>query len=252
MKDYKLSFFDDFDGKELDCKYWNIVEQEHNYNNEDQYYTKDNYYIENSNLVIVAKKEVKGSKLYTSCRINTQDKVSIQYGRIEVKAIIPLGKGTWPAIWMLGDNVKEVGWPRCGEIDIMEHVGYNKGYINYWLHSGNRNHTVNAQKGGRSYLKNLDQFHVYALEWGKDYLEIYIDDVRIFKINKKADDTVNEWPFDQPFHLIINLAIGGIWGGSRGIDEEIFPSKMLIDYVKIYEIIDNEEIIDIDSQRKFL
>lgn len=252
MKNMKLVFFEDFDDK-LDENIWIPLEISKPANKENQYYLPRNYEVKDSKLILYARKEQYGGKQYTSCRIETRDRLKIKYGRVEIKAKIPFGLGTWPAIWMMGQNIGKVGWPQCGEIDIMEHVGYNPGFINYWIHTGTLNHRVNKQRGGRIYIKDLEKsFHVYALQWSNDYLDIYIDDIRVFTMQKKDYNGENEWPFDQEFYLIFNIAVGGTWGGSHGIDDSIFPQTMEIDYVKIYQLVNDEYHFDQDQERQYL
>ncbi len=254
MKNLKLIFFDDFDGNVLDRSKWNIITEGNPANNEEQYYLPKNVEVRDSKLFLIAKKETYKHKKYTSGRVDTQGLFSLKYGRVEVKAKVPAGIGTWPAAWMLGDSIKKVGWPKCGEIDIMEHVGYNPNFSNFWLHTGLLNHTVNKQRGGRIYVENnLEKFHIYSVEWTNEYLDIYIDQIRVFSLLKRNSDTNDEWPFDQSFFIILNLAIGGTWGESKGIDDESFPQTFEIDYVKAYEFVEiPNKIIDLDQKREFL
>ena len=206
-------------------------------NNELEYYTNDpkNVRVENGNLVIEARKESVGGKNYTSTRIVSKTKGDWLYGRIEIKAKLPKGKGTWPAIWMLSTEWKYGGWPESGEIDIMEHVGYDPGVIHGTLHSGKYNHIKGTQQEGKITVPDVqEQFHVYAIEWSKDKVDFYVDDKKYHSVSRNPADDFNGWPFDQKFHLIMNVAVGGNWGGKEGVDESIWPQKMEVDYVRVW------------------
>lgn len=136
---------------------------------------------------------------------------------------------------MLGTNIDEVGWPECGEIDIMEYVGYEPDVVHANIHTEAYNHVKGTNKGNKITLEDPDEkFHVYAVEWFHDRMEFFVDDKKYFTFENERK-TWKEWPFDQPFYLIINLAIGGGWGGQQGIDETIFPVKYYIDYVRVFK-----------------
>lgn len=208
-------------------------------NNEAQYYTKErleNCRIENGNLIIEALIDNWNGHKITSASINTYGKKSILHGRIEVNAKLPTGVGTWPAIWMLGENMKEKGWPACGEIDIMENVGFDPDVIHANIHTKAYNHVKGTNKGNKITIeKPFNDFHVYAVEWFEDHMDFFIDDKKYFTFqNEKTGNDV--WPFDKPHYLLINLAIGGSWGGQKGVDDSIFPQKYFIDYVKVYKL----------------
>ncbi|MFN3728493.1 MAG: family 16 glycosylhydrolase [Fimbriimonadaceae bacterium] len=206
-------------------------------NNEAQYYTKDrreNARIENGRLVIEARRDNWDNKPITSASITTSGKKSFLYGRIEARAKVPTGRGTWPAIWTLGDNIHEVGWPKCGEIDILENVGYDPDRVHSNIHVEKYNHTKGTGKGNSIVVdKPYNDFNIYAVEWYPDRIEAYFNDTRYFIYRKESND-VDVWPFDKPQYLILNLAIGGAWGGQRGIDEALFPHRFEIDYVRYY------------------
>jgi beta-glucanase (GH16 family) len=204
-------------------------------NNERQYYTRarsKNARVEDGLLVIEAHKEPHEGADYTSASLTSR--VSWTYGRIEVRAQLPKGRGTWPAIWMLGSNIREVGWPRCGEIDIMEHVGFDPGRIHANIHTQAYNHVQRTNKGNSVVVPAPDEtFHVYEAVWTPTQVEMLVDGQRYFTFAKEAGgDAV--WPFDKPHYLILNLAIGGSWGGQQGIDDAAFPARFLVDYVKVY------------------
>lgn len=206
-------------------------------NQEEQYYTDNakNARVENGQLIIEAHQESIETREYTSARLTTKGKGDWKYGLIEVRAKLQRGVGSWSAIWMLPTEKAYGGWPRSGEIDIMEHVGYNADSIYGTVHTQTYNHTKGTQKGGALLVEDGEAaFHVYGINWTEEKIQFYVDDEIYFTFkNDKA--TSDEWPFDQPFHLILNTAIGGSWGGSRGIDKESFPQKMEIDYIRVYE-----------------
>jgi beta-glucanase (GH16 family) len=223
-------------------------------NRELQYYTagrSENARVENGRLIIEAHQErfpnprhnpgsgdwrrVEHAQ-YTSASLTTQGLGEWRYGRIEVRAKLPQGRGVWPAIWMLGVNRSAVGWPRCGEIDIMEYVGFNPHVIHANIHTGKYNHTRGTGKGNQLRVEApFERFHLYAVEWHSDRMDFFVDDKKYFTYAKEPDAGDDVWPFDQPFYLILNLAIGGAWGAQKGIDEAIFPQRFEIDYVRVYE-----------------
>ncbi|WP_084625567.1 glycoside hydrolase family 16 protein [Salinimicrobium xinjiangense] len=201
-------------------------------NGEKQYYTDrpENVKVEEGLLKITAKKENYGSSSYTSARILTEGKFDFTYGRVEVRAKLPYGEGTWPAIWMLGSNIRTVGWPACGEIDIMEHWGHNQGVVQSALHtSSSFGNTVNHG------AQNIDDvsaaFHVYAVEWD-DYEIVFSVDGVVHYTYKPANKNSETWPFDASQFLILNVAMGGSW---FTIDPDFTSSTMEVDYVRIYQ-----------------
>lgn len=207
-------------------------------NNELQYYTdgrKENAFVNNGHLVIEARMENYKGKKYSSARMISKNKGDWKYGRIEVKAKLPHGKGIWPAIWMLPTQWKYGGWPKSGEIDIMEFVGYMPDSVFGSIHTGLYNHTIGTQKTKGISLKDLSTaFHVYAIEWTADKIDFLIDDKKYFEFKNERSGP-GAWPFDQEFHIILNVAVGGNWGGKYGVDDSIFPQRMLIDYVRVYQ-----------------
>jgi beta-glucanase (GH16 family) len=205
-------------------------------NNEAQYYTsnKTNARIEHGKLIIEARKEKKGDKNYTSARLLTQGKAAWTYGRIEVSAKLPKGVGTWPAIWMLGSNIITNGWPACGEIDIMEHVGKEQEVINWSTHSKLNNWIRGTQKTNKATIDGVsDAFHVYKLEWSKNFIQFFVDD-KLYYTSPNEGNGVDYYPFIAPQFLLLNLAIGGNMGGNKN-DDRIFPCSMEIDYVRVYQ-----------------
>ncbi len=205
-------------------------------NNELQYYTqKDtlNAFAGNGCLKIIARKQQKEDKQYTSARIVTMGK--FKYGKLEMRAKLPAGKGTWPAFWMLGANAEKAGWPQCGEIDIMEHVGYEKDSIFGTIHTEVYNHFTGTQKGKAVYIENpYNSFHLFSIEWTPDKIDFMFDN-KIYNHIENEHKTTNEWPFDQDFFVILNLAVGGNWGGKYGVDDSVFPVSYQVDYVRIFK-----------------
>jgi beta-glucanase (GH16 family) len=172
---------------------------------------------------------------YTSASLVTRGKAAWKYGKIEVRAKLPAGRGTWPAIWTLGTNIREVGWPACGEIDIMEHVGFEPGVVHANVHTRKYNHVRRTAKGDKIAVKDATEaFHVYAVEWDAKRLEFFLDGKKYFTFENEGSG-VDAWPFDREQYLILNLAIGGDWGGRQGIDEAAFPQKYYVDYVRVYQ-----------------
>lgn len=207
-------------------------------NNEAEFYTRDakNVRVENDELIIEVLKDSAGSKAYTSTRMVSKFKGDWLYGRIEVKARLPRGRGTWPAIWMLSTDWKYGGWPASGEIDVMEHVGYDPGVVHGTIHTEAYNHLKGTQKEGKITIADAqDAFHVYAIEWTKDKIDFFVDDKMYHSVSSNPKDGFKGWPFDQRFHLIMNVAVGGNWGGQQGIDDSIWPQRMVVDYVRVYQ-----------------
>ena len=241
--DWQIVWNDEFDYEGLpDGSKWNY-EVGRIRNNEAQYYTRareKNARVDGENLVIASHFESFEGADFTSASVTTSGKAAWTYGRIEVRAQLPGGRGMWPAIWMLGTNISEVGWPECGEIDIMEFVGFNPGTIHANIHTEAFNHSIGTGKGASRRVENPDEtFHVYAVEWLEDRLDFYIDGVRYFSYEKQEGYGEAEWPFDKPQYLILNAAVGGSWGGQQGIDVTIFPTQYLIDYVRVYELVED-------------
>lgn len=222
-----------------DSAKWNFDLGGHGWgNNELQYYTNDtkNVRVENGRLIIEARKDSLENRAYTSSRVVSKHKGDWLYGRIEVRAKLPKGKGTWPAIWMLSTDWKYGGWPASGEIDIMEHVGYDPNVIHGTIHTEAYNHVKQTQKEGTVTVPgSQDDFHIYTVEWRENKMEFYADNKLYHTVVRDPNDDFKGWPFDQKFHLLMNLAVGGNWGGAKGVDESIWPQRMEIDYVRVYE-----------------
>lgn len=234
---WRLVWSDEFNGTSLDESKW-VYEVQKPYwlNNELQNYTDrrpENVRVANGNLIIEARKDNFGGE-YSSGRIKTQGKVSWTYGRVEARIQVPSGFGTWPAFWMMPDNQSR-GWPACGEIDIMEHVGYDPNVIHATLHSAKYNWSIGNQRTATTHVEGaVSGFHVYAMEWYPDRIDMFVDGVKYFSA---ANDNggPDSWPYNSNFHLILNLAVGGTWGGAMGVDPNIWPKQMLVDYVRVYQ-----------------
>lgn len=202
-------------------------------NGEAQFYTNrsDNAKVENGSLIITAKREDFGGEAFTSARLKSEGLQEFQYGRIDILAKLPEGGGTWPALWMLGANFQTVGWPACGEIDIMEHVGNNQGYIQSALHTPSSfGNTQN--KGGKDFENVSSEFRLYSVNWSPDQISFLVDDEIIYTYNPAIKDLAT-WPFDAPQFLILNIAMGGTLGGA--IDPAFMESTMEIDYIRVYQ-----------------
>jgi beta-glucanase (GH16 family) len=206
-------------------------------NNELQYYTDkrwDNARIENGHLIIEARKENYQNSQYTSARLVTRGKGDWKYGRIEVRARLPKGLGTWPAIWMLASNTP-LKWPDDGEIDIMEHVGYDQGRVHGSVHTKKYNHVAGTQKTATTMVPDCsEQFHVYSVAWDANTVKVAVDSATFFSFSNERSGYA-AWPFNNPMHLLLNIAVGGNWGGQKGVDSTIYPVRMEVDYVRVYQ-----------------
>ena len=235
---WQLVFSDEFDGSGLpDASKWDY-EVGMLRNNEAQYYTRgriENARVEDGHLVIEARKEAYAGASYTSASLITRNRAQFRYAKVEVRAQIPTGRGTWPAIWMLGTNIATVGWPTCGEIDIMENVGFDPYRIFFTVHTAAYNHVSGTAKGTNvTTSAPWESFHVYAIEWQPDKVDFFLDGTKTFTFANEGTG-VSAWPFDADMYLLVNLAIGGAWGGQQGIDDSLFPQRYLIDYVRVYQ-----------------
>ena len=205
-------------------------------NNELQYYTNvpSNIRINNGKLIIEARKEPFRGSEYTSARIKTKN--SWKYGRFEIRAKLPKGRGTWSALWALPTDWTYGNWPYSGEIDILEHVGFSEGNIigsvHTIAHAGDLYGT--DQQGSINIPNACNEFNNYILEWNENELSVMVNNESIFRY-AKGNQSWARWPFDQRFHLLFNIAVGGWWGGAKGIDDDAFPTKMEIEYVRVYQ-----------------
>jgi len=240
---WKLLWSDEFEGSEVDTTKWLFETGAHGWgNNEWQNYTPgDNAEVSGGVLRIIARKTGEGQKAgdYTSTRMNS--KKSFTYGRMEVRAKMPdyRGPGLWPAIWMLGENIKEIGWPESGEIDIMEYVSRAPDSVLQTIHTGANNHMEGTQIGtGFMELETIEEeFHNYGIIWEEEVLHFYIDSPENITLSIERPDEYNQenWPFDKPFYFLLNMAVGGNLGGVEGVDDSIFPAVFEIDYVRVWE-----------------
>jgi beta-glucanase (GH16 family) len=214
-------------------------------NNELQNYTNnlENARVENGHLLIEARKEASGNRAYSSARLVSKGKGDFTYGRFEVRAKLPSGRGTWPAIWTLASQSTygDRFWPDNGEIDIMEHVGFDQDRVHGNVHTKAFNHSIKTNKGNSIQVPGASTgFHVYGCEWTPDRVTILLDNKPYFTFRKEAGYGWAEWPFDKPFHLLLNIAVGGNWGGQKGVDDSIFPQKMEVDYVRVYGLVEKK------------
>ena len=242
---WKMVWSDEFDGTEVDSAKWTYDIGDWGWGNyELQYYTKnrsENSRIENGNLIIEARKEDLGHK-WTSARLTTRGKVSFLYGKIEFRAKVPPNKGNWAAGWTLGDDyVDELSWPYCGEIDIMESVGYEmdditgNGIAHASVHCPAYYFKLGNQPTSTIDVINMNnEYHTYAIEWTEDGIKAFVDDQHYLTYSDTKNDL--SWPFSKSQNIILNLAMGGGWGGDQGMDENITSQKMIIDYVRVYEL----------------
>jgi beta-glucanase (GH16 family) len=209
-------------------------------NRELQFYTAfrpENARVKDGHLIIEARREKWEESAYTSARLVTKNKGNWQSGRFEIRAKLPLGRGTWPAIWMLPVvwNLGDGKWPDNGEIDIMEHVGHDPGIIHASTHSRKNQWRNNTQRTATIPVPDAGAaFHTYALEWDAGEIRMYVDDRHYFTSRKDGGDWTT-WPFERDFYLVLNLAVGGDWGAVKGIDEKAFPQLMEFDYVRVYQ-----------------
>lgn len=239
----------EFNGKAnsgLSTKIWGYDLGGLNANSEEQFYTKLSKNIRvdgNGNLIIQARPIVEGSKQWLKCisckfssaRIKTQDKLAFKYGRMEARIKMPAGKGTWPAFWMLGTKLERLGWPDAGEIDIVEAVGADPTIVFGTIHGPGYNGSQGTQVGDVAYSPTAlsDNFHIYAVEWTPNSIKWFFDDKLYFTATKDAVSP-NEWVFNQPFFLIVNLAMGGTFGGE--LDPNLSGATMYVDYIRYYKI----------------
>jgi len=207
-------------------------------NKELEYYTRAdtaNAVVRGGYLYLTARKEVKGDNQYTSARLVTKGKGDWLYGRIEVRAKLPAGRGLWPAIWMLSTEWKYGGWPASGEIDVMENVGFKPDSVFGSVHTGKFNHVIHTGFTKGLYIGDpYTEFHIYAIEWSPSAIRFFVDN-KEYSVFHNSGNGFEEWPFDRRFHLLLNVAVGGGWGGQKGVDDGIFPRSMVVDYVRVYQ-----------------
>jgi len=235
---WMVAWHDEFDGPELDLKNWTFDTGGGGWGNEEwEAYTNrpENVRVENGMLVIEAREEpgLIAGRNYSSARIKTQGLHAWQYGRIEARIKLPYGQGIWPAFWMLGDDINKMGWPASGEIDILEFIGREPDHIYSTVHAP-------GYSGGDGIGSSLvtsavslrNDLHVYAIEWEEHEIRWSFDDQQYFKLT--ADDVPDQWIFDHPFFIILNLAVGGRWPGYPD-KTTVFPQFLYVDYVRVYQ-----------------
>lgn len=232
---YILTFSDEFDGETIDERIWSFETGAWPYNKELEYYTQDNAYIEDGCLVIEARKETIKNRKYTSARLKTEGKLDFTYGYLEVRAALPIATGTWSAIWLLPTDTRYGGYLDSGEIDIAERVGYDAKLVHATVHTLDNNAVDGDPISASARIGRKDtSFHIYGFLWTEDSLQILLDGIETLHYDRPEGADYTEWPFDVSFHLILNLAVGGSWGGIKGVDDEAFPQRMLVDYVRYY------------------
>ena len=245
-KKYKLNWHDEFDGNSLNMNYWSYQEGDGSQygipgwgNSEQQYYSQDNVSVNNGALKITARRENKGGKAYTSARIRTANKVAFTYGRIEAKIKLPPYQGLWPAFWMLPDTTTYGNWPNSGEIDIMEAKGRLPNETSAAIHFANNNNQHAYNTGtcdlNQTLSSNMKDWHTYAVEWESDSLFFYVDDICFFgsKCNQYSGVEGNSGqPFDKNFHILLNLAVGGMFDNYINPNDSDLPASMEVDSVR--------------------
>lgn len=245
-KKYKLNWHDEFDGNSLNMNYWSYQEGDGSQygipgwgNSEQQYYSQDNVSVNNGALKITAKRENRGGKAYTSARIRTANKVAFTYGRIEAKIKLPPYQGLWPAFWMLPDTTTYGNWPNSGEIDIMEAKGRLPNETSAAIHFADNNNRHKYNTGtcdlNQTLSSNMKDWHTYAVEWESDSLFFYVDDICFFgsKCNQYSGVQGNSGqPFDKNFHILLNLAVGGMFDNYINPNDSDLPASMEVDYVR--------------------
>ena len=235
----KLAWSDEFNGTSLNEDFWNYEIGNNNGwgNNELQYYKKENTTVKDGYLIIQAKNESAGNQIYTSSRLTTQNKYNFKYGRVDIRAALPKGQGIWPALWMLGKNFNTVGWPKCGEIDIMEMVGGSSGVGSdnttygtvHWDNAGQY-----AQYGGNTKLTSgifNDEFHVFSIVWDSKKIVWYLDDKQ-FHVIDTTPAGLSE--FQEEYFLLVNLAVGGNWPGKPD-GTTVLPQHLVVDYIRVFQ-----------------
>ena len=242
--DAELIWSDEFDGESISEENWVFETGGGGWGNAElqNYQDTGNAVVSDGTLKITAKRNTDNTieGAFTSARMNSKE--SFRYGRMEIRAKMPehKGNGLWPAIWMLGSNIQAVGWPACGEIDIMEYVSYKPNKTHFSVHSTANNHTDGTEiTSGALDLDTIEEeFHNFGVLWSNKYMKFYIDDVDNiqFTFRRPTISNVDSWPFSSNFYFLLNIAVGGTWGGLEGVDTSIFPATMEIDYVRVYQV----------------
>ncbi len=232
---YTLAFSDEFESESIDESIWVFEIGAWPYNKELEYYTRDNAFIEDGYLIIEARKEKIKSRNYTSARLKTEGNFDFTYGYLEVRATLPVATGTWSAIWLLPTDTRYGGYLHSGEIDIVERVGYDAKLVHATVHTFDNNAVDGDPISAYARIGRRDtSFHTYGFLWTENALQILLDGTETLRYDHPEGADYTEWPFDVPFHLILNVAVGGSWGGIKGVDDDAFPQQMLVDYVRYY------------------
>lgn len=249
----KLLWSDEFDEKSLDMSKWSFDTSRNKvgwYNGELEYYSADrpeNLRLENGHLIIELRKDPEqlrklpdwGKQKYSSAKIQTKDKVAFRTGFVEVSAKLPCARGTWPAIWMMPQG--DTPWPEGGEIDILEQVGSQPNVAHATLHTALFNHMRGNGRGAETPVPTAcSAFHRYQLAWTPNSITMGVDDHAYMRVKNDQPGGRGAWPFDSPFYLILNLAIGGNWAAAKGIDDAALPQQMDVDYVRVWEMPDEQ------------
>ncbi len=236
---YELVWNDEFEGSQINTNNW-VFEIGDGCpglcgwgNNELQYYREENAWVEDGILTIEARQQNFGGRNYTSARMKTQGKKSFQYGRIDIRALLPKGQGIWPALWMLGDNITSVSWPASGEIDIMEMVGGNgrENTVHGTLHWDNNGHVYTGNGYTLPSGTFADEYHVFSIIWDEIAIRWFVNDVEYGVLNITASDMTE---FHDSFFFLFNIAVGGNWPGNPD-DQTVFPQQMKVDYIRVFQ-----------------
>ena len=234
---YKLVWADEFDvdGAPNPENWTYELMRKGQVNNEEQEYVNslDNAWVKDGVMHI---KAIKDGERITSARMITRGKQEWLYGKVEASIKLPKGKGVWPAFWMMPAESTYGGWPKSGEIDILEFVGYMPGVVHGTVHTGEYNHMIGTQKGTKTDLASCsDEFHTYSLEWSAERIDIAVDGNVYFSFENDGAGNAGTWPFNHPFYIIMNVAFGGGWGGAEGVDYSVLPCEMEVDWVRVYQ-----------------
>lgn len=254
-----LVWSDEFNGpngSHPDPSKWAVITNDSGFGNRElEYYTPRpaNIHVRNGNLVITARREAYSgpdgaSRTYTSARIESRGRFELKYGRIEARIKLPRGQGIWPAFWMLGSNFHSIGWPNCGEVDIMENIGSEPSRVHGSLHgpgySGSNPLTGNFTLP--HHARFSDGFHLFAIEWEPQTIRFYVDDVLYETQSADRLPPGKQWAFDHPFYLVVNVAVGGYWPGDPDSTTR-FPTSMLVDYVRVYQLRGGPQVVKVSS-----
>lgn len=240
---WHLVWQDEFNGKSgstPDSAKWTYDTGGNGWGNQElEFYTdsrKNSYLDGKGHLIIKAVKELNFRDTYTSARLKTQGLFAQKYGKVEARIKIPYGQGIWPAFWMLGSNISEVGWPKSGEIDIVENIGKEPSIIHGTAHGpgSSGEYGIGAPYTLSDGKHFADDYHLYGIEWDENEVSWYLDGKKYFKMDKSDLTTDQTWVFDHPYFILLNVAVGGSWPGNPD-DSTVFPQKMLVDYVKVYQ-----------------